>query len=88
MNIVLPLGTLLAILVTCISYLGYGAMIGGCYLSEASGIQEEYEAAITNNDTVIHFDNCDILDRNGTRCEYGSSNDYQVRRLLRAEPEI
>jgi hypothetical protein len=28
--------------VTCASYLGYGAMIGGCYLSEASGNEEEY----------------------------------------------
>jgi len=35
-------------------------------------------ASVNNNDTILHFDNCDIEARNGTRCEYGSSNDYQV----------
>ena len=68
----------LLILATCVSYLGYGAMIGGCYLSEASGIEEEYWAAVNNNDSIIHFDNCDIEARNGSKCEFGSSNDYQV----------
>ena len=53
-------------------------MIGGCYLSEASGIEEEYWAAVNNNDSIIHFDNCDIEARNGSKCEFGSSNDYQV----------
>jgi hypothetical protein len=74
-------GTLLAIAVTFLSYIGYGAMIGGCYLSEASGIESEYLASITGNDSIPHFDNCDISVRNGTRCQYGSSNDYQVKNL-------
>jgi hypothetical protein len=69
---------LLAIGVTFLSYIGYGAMIGGCYLSEASGVEEEYWASINNNDTILHFDNCSVEARNGSHCKYGSSNDYQV----------
>ena len=75
-------GTLLAIAVTFCSYIGYAAMVGGCYLSEASGIEEEYWAAMNNNDSIIHFDNCDVIARNGTPCSYGSSNDYQVKKLF------
>jgi len=71
-------GTLLAILVTFCSYFGYAAMIGSCYLSEASGIQEEYIASLTSNSSILHFDNCDPAFRNGTRCKFGSSNDFQV----------
>ena len=49
----------LLILATCVSYLGYGAMIGGCYLSEASGIEEEYWAAVNNNDSIRNNNNED-----------------------------
>ena len=70
----IPKGTLFAIILTYITYLVYGTMIGCCYLSEASGAEEEYWAAVTGNDTVLHFDDC-----TGRDCDFGSSNDQQVR---------
>ena len=69
----IPKGTLFAIILTYITYLAYGTMIGCCYLSEASGVENEYWAAITGNDTIKHFDDCA-----GRDCLYGSSNDQQV----------
>jgi len=53
-------------------------MVGSCYLSEASGIEEEYLASVTKNTSFPHFDNCSAEIRNGTRCKFGSSNDFQV----------
>lgn len=69
----IPKGTLFAILMTYITYIVYGIIIGACYLTEASGIQDEYNAAITQNSSILHFDDCE--DRT---CAYGSSNDQQV----------
>ena len=68
-------GTLLAIGVTYLTYITYGIMIGGVYISEASGIQDEYNAAITGNLTagIPFYDNCTARE-----CLFGSSNDQQV----------
>lgn len=72
----IPKGTLSAIILTYCTYLIYGIMIGCCYLSEASGVEDEYWAAITGNDTIKHFDDC-----SGRVCIYGSSNDQQVMEI-------
>ena len=72
-SVAIPKGTLLAIILTYCTYMIYGTMIGCCYLSEASGIEDEYWAAVTGNDTIKHFDDC-----TGRVCTFGSSNDQQV----------
>ncbi|XP_059080861.1 bumetanide-sensitive sodium-(potassium)-chloride cotransporter-like isoform X2 [Tigriopus californicus] len=72
-GVAIPKGTLLAILVTYITYFVYGFIIGSVYIPEASGDEDEYWAAITGNDTIPHYDNCD-----NRECLFGSSNDQQT----------
>ena len=67
------LGTLSAIFVTFLTYITYGVMIGACYLSEASGIESEYQAYLTGNTSVLFFNDC-----SNRTCDFGSSNDQQV----------
>lgn len=79
----IPKGTLLAILVTFMTYIGYGMMVGGCAISQASGDADEYFATINNNLTegMMAFDNCSVEARkalNLTLCQYGTSNDQQM----------
>jgi len=74
----IPKGTLLAITVTYISYIGYAVMMGGCALREASGNVTEYLLTINGSDEdFIPFDNCD--DRT---CEYGLYYSAQVMELI------
>jgi len=76
----IPTGTLLAITVTYISYIGYAFMMGGCALREASGNLTEYlmtqDSLVNGTELPIGFqayDNC--TDR---ECEYGMYNSAQV----------
>lgn len=50
-------------------------MIGGVYIPEASGDQDEYWASVTGNMTagVPFYDNCTARE-----CDFGSSNDQQT----------
>ena len=72
-------GTLFAILTTYITYLGYGFIIGAVSVPNASGNHTEYEAWRYGNhsDEVLLFTDCDNR-LNGSFCEFGSANDYQV----------
>ncbi|CAM6054529.1 unnamed protein product [Sphagnum tenellum] len=76
----IPKGTLLAVGITYVAYFGFGLITGCVYLSEASGIEEEYWAAITGNNATLHFDDCKNPERflQGKPCKYGSSNDQQA----------
>ena len=74
----IPKGTLGAIGLTYVTYLVYGVMIGGCYLSEASGNVTEYWAAVNGNDSILHFDDCGFDSDRIEPCQFGSSNDQQV----------
>ena len=79
----IPKGTLLAIVVTFCTYVGYGAMIGGCALNQASGNETEYLATINDNLTegMLRFDNCNFTEREElglAQCEFGTGNDQQV----------
>ncbi len=72
----IPKGTLLAITITYISYIGYAVMMGGCAMREASGNLTEYYH--TMNGTLEEFgvqayDNCTNRD-----CEYGLYYSAQV----------
>jgi solute carrier family 12 sodium/potassium/chloride transporter 2 len=77
----IPKGTLTAIFATFISYIIYGVMTGSCYLSEASGIEEEYWASINGNMTFMHYDDCKNPNRTEP-CRFGSSNDQQVGEMV------
>lgn len=71
----IPKGTLSAIGLTYVTYIGYAVMIGSCYLSETSGDAAEYKAFLNGNESadVFSFDNCTFR-----KCDYGSSNDQQT----------
>jgi solute carrier family 12 sodium/potassium/chloride transporter 2 len=61
----IPKGTLLAIGITSVSYLGYAVLIAGCGLRAASGYVKEVDVASDVNFTT-GFDACD-----GRQCSYG-----------------
>ncbi|KAK7794717.1 hypothetical protein R5R35_009612 [Gryllus longicercus] len=73
----IPIGTLLAILVTFVSYVAYGFMMGGCMLREASGNITEYIAVINTSESWSIFTNCTDRD-----CRYGLHNDIQAMELV------
>ena len=51
----IPKGTLLAIAVTFVTYIGYGLMIGGVTVNQASGIELEYNATIGKKKSQIQI---------------------------------
>jgi hypothetical protein len=75
----IPKGTLLAITITYITYIGYAVMMGSCALREASGNLTEYNMTMLGEiDPTIPggfmaFDNC-----TNRECEYGMYNSAQV----------
>ncbi|XP_021952830.1 solute carrier family 12 member 3 [Folsomia candida] len=79
----IPKGTLLAITITYLSYIGYAVMMGGCAMREASGNLTEYnltvysEMTVLQDETFIAYDNCTNRD-----CEYGLYNSAQVMELI------
>ena len=77
----IPLGTLLAIGTTLITYVLYGMMIGGVYIDEASGDIDEFWEAVDGNRNLTHFDDCKNeirFEEGGEFCIFGSSNDQQT----------
>jgi len=70
----IPKGTLLAIGITCISYLSYAVLAAGCSLRAASGIMEEvyFASGMLNESDAMYgnitrrFDDCD-----GRECSSG-----------------
>ncbi len=81
--VAIPKGTLLAIFVTFLTYIGYGFMVGGSAISQASGNETEYWATINGNLTegMMAYNNCSIEARKALGlelCEYGTSNDQQM----------
>ena len=69
----IPLGTLLAILITFLSYISYAFMMGGCVLRTASGNVTEYLQVKGEPEDWRAFSNC--TERS---CLYGLHNDSQV----------
>ena len=89
----IPKGTLLAILTTFMTYIGYGVMIAGAGISQASGNATEYIATMEgtydnvtmmynyNNSEFLAYDNCDFQTRKNLGlepCEFGTANDRQM----------
>ena len=83
----IPKGTLLAIAVTCVTYLGYAVMAAGCSLRAASGVVEEvYYSMGTLNSTIAEemnisrsYDDC-----NGRECSYGLIYSQQMMEVMSA----
>ncbi|KAL0271584.1 UNVERIFIED_CONTAM: hypothetical protein PYX00_008636 [Menopon gallinae] len=75
----IPKGTLLAIFITFLSYLGYAFMMGGCMLRDASGNITEYLIGLeeSESDPLTYVTNC--TDR---QCDYGLENDNQAVELI------
>ncbi|KAK6644092.1 hypothetical protein RUM43_000358 [Polyplax serrata] len=74
----IPKGTLLAILVTFLSYLTYAFMIGGCTLRDATGSVDDYLKGLQLNasNPMVFVTNC-----TEGACEYGLQNDSQAMEL-------
>ncbi len=85
----IPKGTLLAIGITCLSYLSYAVMAAGCSLRAASGIVGEvyfassgmWNETDTMEDVNItrRFDDC-----NGRECNYGLIYSQQMMEVMSA----
>ncbi|CAB3385070.1 Hypothetical predicted protein [Cloeon dipterum] len=75
----IPLGTLLAIAVTFVSYFGYAIMIGSCVLRDASGNVTEYFMGLNESaaDAMKYVINC-----TGRECNYGIEVDSQAMELV------
>ncbi|MEQ2170843.1 hypothetical protein GOODEAATRI_004447 [Goodea atripinnis] len=82
----IPKGTLLAILITGIVYLGVVVSTGSCIVRDASGnvndtVSSQFMANCTNASCKFGFDfsSCRI---SGNSCRYGLQNDFQVMSLV------
>ncbi|KAF4526779.1 hypothetical protein B566_EDAN012319 [Ephemera danica] len=75
----IPLGTLLAIAVTFVSYFGYAVMLGGCVLRDASGNVTEYMMGY--NESVENAYNY-VTNCTGRECVYGLEVDSQAMELV------
>nr|CAD7437551.1 unnamed protein product [Timema bartmani] len=75
----IPIGTLLAILVTFLSYVGYAFMMGGCVLRDASGNVTEYLRAVAENPENPWAIIANCTDRS---CRFGLENDNQAMELV------
>lgn len=83
----IPIGSLLAIGITCLCYMSYGVLFAACSLRYASGIIEEVDFLDgTLNDTLREqlnisraFDDCD-----GRVCEYGLIKNQQMMEIVSA----
>ncbi|XP_063215626.1 bumetanide-sensitive sodium-(potassium)-chloride cotransporter-like isoform X2 [Bacillus rossius redtenbacheri] len=75
----IPIGTLLAILVTFVSYVGYAFMMGSCMLRDASGNVTEYLQVRSEGTDYLYssFSNCTTRS-----CRYGLQNDNQAMELV------
>ncbi|XP_066994465.2 bumetanide-sensitive sodium-(potassium)-chloride cotransporter isoform X2 [Anabrus simplex] len=75
----IPIGTLLAIAVTFISYVAYGFMMGGCILRDANGNVTAYQQALADN---VEDPWAAITDCENETCIYGLENDNQAMELI------
>ena len=83
----IPKGTMLAIGITCLSYLSYAVMVAGCSLRAASGIVDEvyFASGLLNESDTIEanitrrFDDCD-----GRECSYGLIYSQQMMEVMSA----
>nr|DBA23309.1 TPA: hypothetical protein GDO54_014236 [Pyxicephalus adspersus] len=81
-QLAIPKGTLLAILITTVVYMGVAVSVGSCVVRDASGnVNDTLSAAVTNcTDAACHlnynFSSCKPY------CEYGLMNNFQVMSMV------
>ena len=79
----IPRGTFSAIVITYITYIVYGVMVGCTFLAHASGDVSEYIFTFngTGNLETLEFTDCSFEARNGS-CIFGSVNDQQTMTII------
>ncbi|XP_040062152.1 solute carrier family 12 member 2 [Ixodes scapularis] len=75
----IPRGTLLAILITTISYVGFAVIAGSTVLRDATG---EVLNGTSPESLVLSFANCTATDTG--KCPYGLMNNHQVMEMVSA----
>ncbi|CAN8011981.1 unnamed protein product, partial [Ixodes pacificus] len=75
----IPRGTLLAILITTISYVGFAVIAGSTVLRDATG---EVLNGTSPDSLVLSFANCTATDTG--KCPYGLMNNHQVMEMVSA----
>ncbi|CAG7838637.1 unnamed protein product [Allacma fusca] len=84
-GVAIPKGTLLAITITYITYIGYAIMMGGCVLRETTGNVTQYLMGlnITKEEALetgfTFYTDCN---NETSSCEYGLLNNAQVMELV------
>ncbi|CAL8122036.1 unnamed protein product [Orchesella dallaii] len=81
----IPKGTLLAIIVTTVSYLAFAALAGACVVRDATGNFTVPDWAINNSREYIDstYRDCNLTDLD-TGCKWGLMNSFQVMELVSA----
>ncbi|KAE8635468.1 hypothetical protein XENTR_v10002632 [Xenopus tropicalis] len=78
----IPRGTLLAILITTVVYMGVAVSVGSCVVRDASGdVNSTLSAAMTNCTTAACNLNYDFSSC-GHECKYGLMNSFQVMSMV------
>ncbi|KAG7476486.1 hypothetical protein MATL_G00083470 [Megalops atlanticus] len=77
----IPRGTLLAILITGIVYLGVAISSGSCIVRDATGSNTTVSSQMHCTGVACKF-GYDFSSCNGTKCDYGLQNDFQVMSVV------
>uniref|UniRef100_A0A8C4W4D9 Solute carrier family 12 member 2 n=1 Tax=Gopherus evgoodei TaxID=1825980 RepID=A0A8C4W4D9_9SAUR len=79
----IPKGTLLAILITTIVYMGIAVSVGACVVRDATGnINSTIITELTNCTTAACKLNFDFSSCQKTKCHYGLLNNFQVMSMV------
>ncbi|CAH2296045.1 solute carrier family 12 member 2 isoform X1 [Pelobates cultripes] len=79
----IPKGTMLAILITTIVYMGVAASVGSCVVRDATGnVNDTLSMAITNCTEAACKLNYDFSECRSKECKYGLMNNFQVMSMV------
>ncbi|KAM3843913.1 solute carrier family 12 member 2 isoform 2-T2 [Vipera latastei] len=79
----IPKGTLLAILITTVVYMGVAVSVGSCVVRDATGsLNDTIVNELTNCTSAACKLNFDFSSCEMTKCSYGLMNDFQVMSMV------
>ncbi|XP_055980376.1 solute carrier family 12 member 2 isoform X2 [Sorex fumeus] len=79
----IPKGTLLAILITTVVYIGIAVSVGACVVRDATGnVNDTIVSEFTNCTTAACKLNFDFSYCDSNRCSYGLMNNFQVMSMV------
>ncbi|XP_012788503.2 solute carrier family 12 member 2 isoform X2 [Sorex araneus] len=79
----IPKGTLLAILITTVVYVGIAVSVGSCVVRDATGsVNDTIVSEFTNCTTAACSLNFDFSYCDSNRCSYGLMNNFQVMSMV------